>query len=257
MNQVIDTHCHLYTPEFQTDIHDVIERAKKEGVHSFYLPAIDSSTLKPMLDLESAYPGKCHAMIGLHPCSVKEDYEKELQIVEDLLKERDFAGIGETGLDYYWDLTFKEQQIDAFDRQIGWSKEYGLPIIIHSRNSTDDCISLIEKSQNGRLKGIFHCFSGSAEQASRIIGLGFYVGIGGVLTYKNAGLAEVIKDVSPDYIVLETDAPYLSPVPFRGKRNESSYLKYIVQKLAEITRISEEELARVTTQNARKVFGVK
>jgi TatD DNase family protein len=253
--QLIDTHCHLYGTEFSADIADVIQRAENEGVIKFYLPAIDSEVIALMLALEEQFPGKCIAMMGLHPCSVKQNYADELKLVEDWLAKRSFAAVGEIGLDYYWDKAFVSEQVEAFHRQIEWALHYKIPIVIHSRDSLPDCISIVKEHQQGALTGIFHCFSGTHEQAMEIIDTGLYLGIGGVLTYKNSGLADVLKNIPTEHLVLETDAPYLTPVPFRGKRNESSYLKYIAAKLAEVKGISVEELARFTTANAQKVFG--
>jgi TatD DNase family protein len=253
--KLIDTHCHLYLPEFEADIAATIQRAIESGVEKFYLPAVDSETLAAMLALENQFPGKCLAMAGLHPCSVKADYNNELKIVEELLQQRKFAAVGEIGLDFYWDRSFEQQQYEAFHRQIEWALHYNLPIVIHSRESMEQCIQVVKEHQDGKLKGIFHCFSGTYTLAKQIIDLGFYLGIGGVLTYKKSGLAEVLKEVDMKHIVLETDAPYLTPVPFRGKRNESSYLTYIVQKLAEVKGISTEEIAEATTANAQKIFG--
>lgn len=255
--RLIDTHCHLYVSDFESDIQEVIGRAAAEGVTQMYLPAIDSTELGRLLDLESAFPGQCIAMMGLHPCSIKENYEEELKVVSDQLAARKFVAIGETGLDFYWDLSFVEQQYEGFRRQIRWAAELGLPIIIHSRNSLDECIQVIRELQDGRLGGIFHCFGGTVEQARQIMDLGFYMGIGGVLTYKNSGLVNVVRDIPLESLVLETDAPYLTPVPFRGKRNESSYLKYIVQKLAEAKETDVEDLAAATTANAQRIFGLK
>jgi len=256
MNRIIDTHCHLYLSEFENDIEQVIKRAETEGVAQFYMPAIDSSETDRLLMTEIKSKGKCVPMMGLHPCSVKENYQVELRMVEDWFKKRSFAAVGEIGLDYYWDLTFKDQQLEAFEKQIQLSIYNNVPIVIHSRNSIDDCIELVN-GYKGKAKGIFHCFTGTIEQAQKIINLGMYMGIGGVITYKNSGLAEVVKQIPLDHIVLETDAPYLTPVPFRGKRNESSYLKYVVQKIAEVKDVSEDEVAERTTQNAEKVFGLK
>jgi TatD DNase family protein len=194
------------------------------------------------------------AMAGLHPCSVKENYKKELRIVEDILAKKSFAAIGEIGLDFYWDRTFEQQQYESFHQQIQWALHYDLPIVIHSRESMESCIEVVGQYQRGKLKGIFHCFTGSAEQAGKIIDLGLYLGIGGVITYKNAGLAETLKNIGMDSIVLETDAPYLTPVPFRGKRNESSYIKYIAQKLADVKNIDITEVEKITTSNAEKIF---
>lgn len=254
---LIDTHCHLYLADFEADRFSVLERAVAEGVTRMFLPAIDSTELDNLLALEKAFPDRCIPMMGLHPCSVKENYEHELQIVSDQLGQRKFAAIGETGLDFYWDLTFTEQQYDAFRRQIAWAGELDIPIVIHSRNSLEECIGVVREHQRGSLKGIFHCFSGSVDQANAIRDLGFYMGIGGVLTYKNSGLADVVRKVPLESLVLETDAPYLTPVPFRGKRNESSYLKYVVQKLAEVKELSVEEVGEVTTANAQKIFNIQ
>ncbi len=252
---IVDTHCHLYLSEYDADIDMVIERAEKEGVRRFYLPAIDSTTDDRMLALEERFPGKCFSMMGLHPTSVKENYHEELRRVEEWFKTRSFSAIGEIGLDFYWDKTFQSQQTEAFNRQIEWALEYDRPIVIHSRNAVDECIDIVMHHQSGKLKGIFHCFSGSSEQAQKIVDVGFYLGIGGVLTYKKSGLTEVVSEVSLEHIVLETDSPYLSPVPFRGKRNESSYLRYVIEKLALVKNVSVEEVASITSENAEKIFG--
>jgi len=253
--QLIDTHCHLYSKTFAGDIAEVIQRAEKEGVEKFYLPAIDSGVLEDLLALERQYPGKCIGMMGLHPCSVKADYEAELKLVEEWLGRRRFAAVGEIGLDFYWDRSFDEQQYDAFHRQIEWALHYELPIVLHSRDSIPESIKVVREHQDGRLRGIFHCYTGGVDGAREIIDLGFYLGIGGVLTYKNSGLAETLKEIPLENMVLETDAPYLSPVPFRGKRNESSYLKWVVARLAEVKGLPVEEVARITTENAQKIFG--
>ncbi len=254
--QLIDTHCHLYLDIFDPDIPQVIQRAENEGITKFYLPAIDRSEEKSLFALEKKFPGKCLAMMGLHPCSIKENYQDELNWAENWLQKRRFSGVGETGLDYYWDKTFIKEQAIAFRKQIEWALHYDLPVIIHSRNSLQDCIDIIRENQNGKLKGIFHCFSEGYEFAKQIMDLGFYMGIGGVLTYKNSGLAAVVEQIPMDWIVLETDSPYLTPVPFRGKRNESSYLKYVVAKLAEVKKMEALEIGSITTANAQKIFGV-
>ena len=251
---VTDTHCHLYLSEFDADRTEVIKRAELEGVDKFYLPAIDSLVTDTMLDMEKKFPGKCYAMMGLHPCSVKENYEVELQKVEEWLGKRKFAAVGEIGLDFYWDKTFTRQQYIVFKKQIGLAIKYQLPVVIHSRDSIQECIDVIKETDNNELTGIFHCFGSGIEHAQQIIALGFYLGIGGVVTYKNSGLADVIQQIPLDNIVLETDAPYLTPVPFRGKRNESSYLKYIVEKIAEAKKVRVEEVAEITTRNAQKIF---
>jgi TatD DNase family protein len=193
-------------------------------------------------------------MMALHPGSVKENYQDELRLVENWFSQRPFIGVGETGLDFYWDLTFKKEQYEVFQRHIEWALHYNLPVVIHSRNSIDECIAMIEKNQNGSLTGVFHCFSGSLDQARKIVDLGFYLGIGGVVTFKKSGLDTLIEQSSLENIVLETDAPYLAPVPFRGKRNEVSYIKYVAQKLADVKKISVEDVAHITTRNAQKLF---
>lgn len=252
---IIDTHCHLYLSEFSEDILEVINRAVKEGVTKFYLPSIDSLSLDSMLQLQDKFPDKCFSMMGLHPCSVKGNFREELKTVQDWLSKKKFAAVGEIGLDFYWDKTFEQQQYDAFHEQIEWALHYDLPIVIHSRDSTTECINIVEQHQKGTLKGIFHCFGSDYKSALKIIDLGFYLGVGGVVTYKNSGLAAVLEKIPLEHIVLETDAPYLSPVPFRGKRNESSYLQYVISKLALVKGISIEEVAAITTSNAEKIFG--
>ena len=207
-----------------------------------------------MMALEAEFPEHCFAMMGLHPCYVKENVALELEHVRSWLDKRDFVAIGEIGLDFYWDKTFTHQQYEAFDIQMQWALELNRPIVIHTRNAMQETINRVKPFAQKGLKGIFHCFSGSTESAKQIIDLGFLLGIGGVITYKNAGLPEVLENVSLEHIVLETDAPYLTPVPFRGKRNESSYLSFIITKLAEVKGISEEEVARITTLNAEMIF---
>lgn len=253
---MIDTHCHLYSSEFENDLDIVMERAISEGITKFYMPAIDSEYTERMDVLEHKYPNHCFAMAGLHPCSVKENYEEELDKIKGLLQNRKFCGIGETGLDFYWDKTFVTQQYIALEQQVELALQYDLPLILHTRNATQETIDVIKKYAGTTLTGIFHCFGGTLQEAEQIINLNFYLGIGGVITYKNAGLAEVLKDVEMQHIVLETDAPYLSPVPMRGKRNESSYLKYIAEKMALVKNISVEEVKNITTINAQKIFGV-
>jgi TatD DNase family protein len=195
-------------------------------------------------------------MMGLHPCSVKEGYKQELDIVREYFGKRRFVAVGETGLDFYWDRTFTNEQYESFQTQIEMALQYDIPVVIHSRNSIDECIKVINGTQNGNLKGVFHCFSGSMEQARQIIDLGFFLGIGGVITFKNSGLDKVIADIDMKSMVLETDAPYLAPVPFRGKRNECSYLKYVVEKISEVKNIPKEEIENITSTNAKKLFGL-
>ena len=253
---LIDTHCHLYLEEFEQDIDNVINNASKEGVKKFYLPGIDSSVIDKMISLEKRFPGKCVAMSGLHPCSVKQNYFDELETVKNWLNKRPFSAIGEIGLDFYWDKTFVVEQEDAFRTQIEWSLLHGLPIVIHTRNAMQETIGIVKEYVPKGVRGIFHCFSGNYDDAQAIIQAGFYLGVGGVVTYKNSGLAETLINIGLEHMVLETDAPYLTPVPYRGKRNESSYLKYVLEKLATIKNCSVEEVAAVTTENAEKIFAV-
>ena len=253
---LIDTHCHIYSEEFDQDRMAMIERARAEGITNMIMPAIDNATHGRMLQLESEFPGICISMMGLHPCSVKDSYRNELEVVEQYFETRKFTAVGETGLDFYWDLTHVKQQKEAFQRQIEIAAHFEIPVVIHSRNAINDCIEMITLNQKGGLKGIFHCFSGSARQAQEITDLNFFLGIGGVLTYRNSGLDVVVRPLDLQYIVLETDAPYLAPVPFRGKRNECSYMRYVAQKLAEIKGMAIEEAASITTANARRLFNV-
>ncbi len=252
--KLIDTHTHLYVAEFKNDIDEVMKRAKEEGVEKFYLPAIDSSETEAMDLLEKKYPENIFSMAGLHPCSVKENYKEELSKIEHQLSTRKFAAIGETGLDFYWDTSFTEQQYECLHLQTQWAIKYNLPLVLHTRNAMQETIDVIKSYKGQNLRGIFHCFSGTVENAKDIIDMGFLLGIGGVVTYKNSGLDKVVEEIDLKHIVLETDSPYLSPVPFRGKRNESSYLKYIAAKLSDIKQISIHELAAMTTQNAERIF---
>ncbi len=249
--ELIDTHCHLYLDDFADDLNDLVLRARQEGVSRIYLPAIDSTQFQSMWDLENTYPGFCIAMVGVHPCYIKENYREELAAVKEALQRRPFAAIGEIGLDYYWDRKFDNYQMEAFVEQLLLARQFDLPVVIHSRNAMDETIEVL---QQYRPKGIFHCFSGSLQNGHDIIDCGMLLGIGGVVTYKNAGLDKVVAELPLDKMVLETDAPYLTPAPFRGKRNESSYLKYVVAKMAAIMNVTEEEIASVTTQTAKGIF---
>jgi TatD DNase family protein len=255
--KLLDTHSHIYLEDFDNDRVEMLQRAEKEGIEKVFMPAIDSATHEKMLKVATQFEDRCLSMMGLHPCSVKENHIDELKIAEKHLQKNRFYGIGETGLDYYWDLTFKKEQAASFKQQIEWGLHFDLPIIIHSRNSLDDCIKMISDNQKGNLKGVFHCFSGTHEQANQIIDLGFYLGIGGVLTYKNSGLDKVMNALPLDNVILETDAPYLTPVPFRGKRNECSYLKFIVEKLSDVKQVSVDEVAEITTKNASELFSIE
>ena len=250
----IDSHAHIYAAEFDADRAEVIERALQSGVGKIVMPNVDHTTIDAMLDAESRYAGTCTATMGLHPCSVKKDFEKELYIVEDWLAKREFAAVGEIGTDLYWDKTFRDQQREAFAIQTRWAKQYKLPLIIHCRETLDETIALVENLQDGNLKGVFHCFTGTAEQAERIIKLGFLVGIGGVSTFKKGGLDTVLPSIPAEAILLETDSPYLAPVPHRGKRNEPSYIPLIAQRVADIKEVPVNEVMTATTGNARRLF---
>jgi len=251
---LIDTHAHIYLPEFDSDREKVMEMAKDAGVVAIYLPAIDSSTHDQMLQIESQYP-ICSSMMGLHPCSIKEDYAKEIGVIKNHLKQKNFIAIGEIGLDFYWDKTFSQQQYEAFHQQIELALDRNLPIAIHSRNAIDECIEVV--TQYPKLRGVFHCFSGNTEQAKKIIDLNFLLGIGGVVSFKNAGLDKVIQQIGLSSIILETDSPYLAPVPYRGKRNEPSYTKLVAEKIASLSNISIEDVALTTSQNAEKLFKIR
>lgn len=250
----IDSHAHIYSEEFENDRHDMIMRSFEAGVEKIYMPNVDHTSIDGMLELEMKYPGKCVAMMGLHPCNVKKDFEKELYIVEDWLKKHQFAAIGEMGMDLYWDVSFREQQEEAFRIQVELAKKHGLPIVIHSRNATRETLDLLQKLKDERLFGVFHCFSGTLKEFEEIKDLGFYIGIGGVVTFKNGGLDKILPDVDLKHILLETDSPYLAPVPNRGKRNEPAYIPGIAQKIADIKKVSQEEVRDQTTQNCLKLF---
>lgn len=253
---IIDTHTHLYVEEFDTDYKEVIQRAIDYGVEKFFLPAIDSSYTDRMFRLQKEYPEHVYLMNGLHPCSVKENWQEEIAKVNTLVSAypKDFYAIGEIGIDLYWDKTFLEAQKEAFALQIRLAKEYHLPIVIHCREAFEETFEVLEKEKSDDLFGIFHCFTGNKEQALRAISFGLKLGIGGVVTFKNGKIDTFLNEIPLEHLVLETDAPYLAPVPFRGKRNESSYLIYIVKKLAEIYNISENEIIKRTTNNALEIF---
>jgi TatD DNase family protein len=251
-----DTHTHLYSEEFNDDREAMVKRAIDARVKRLFLPNIDIKSIQPMLDLVWQFPENCFPMMGLHPCSVDEHVEAHLFQIQKWFKKRKFYAVGEIGLDFYWSVEFKEQQIMAFKKQIQWAIQMDLPINIHSRNSTDEVIAILQEMKHPLLRGIFHCFSGNAQQAKQITELGFHLGIGGVLTYKKSELPDAIADIDLQHLVLETDAPYLSPVPFRGKRNESTYIVNIAEKLAELKDTTVEKVANITTENAIKIFGI-
>lgn len=251
---LIDTHAHIYDKQFKDDIGAVLERCLKADVQRVYMPNIDHASIDNMLELEERYPHQCWPMMGLHPCSVIKHFERELYVVEEWLNRRPFVAVGEIGLDYYWDTTFQEQQKEAFRIQIDLAKQYRIPIVIHTRESFEDAIAIVGEKKDESLTGIFHCFTGTAEEAEQVARIGFYVGLGGVSTFKNAKMDQVIPDIDLSTIVLETDSPYLAPMPHRGKRNEPTYIPLIARKIAEYKQVSLEEIAEKTTQNAFTLF---
>ena len=249
----IDTHAHIYDQKFDDDIADVLDRCQAAEVFKVYMPNIDHASVDAMLEREQRYPEQCVAMMGLHPGSVKKDFERELYQVESWLDRRSFAAVGEIGLDYYWDTTFKEQQQEALRIQIELAQKHKLPIVLHTRDSLEDTMALVEQHAEG-LTGVFHCFTGTAEDARRINDLGFYLGLGGVTTFKNGGMDEVIPELNREWVVLETDSPYLAPVPHRGKRNEPAYVPLIAQRIADVWKMNIDEVAEITTANAKRLF---
>ncbi|MEQ8363789.1 MAG: TatD family hydrolase [Cyclobacteriaceae bacterium] len=249
-----DSHAHIYLKEFDHDRTEALQRCIDEDIQKIYMPNIDHTSIDNMLEVEAQNPKQCISMMGLHPCSVKKDFEKELYLVESWLAKKSFAAVGEIGTDLYWDKTFWEQQKEAFNIQVKWAKQYGLPVVIHCRDSIDETIALVEALYDDKLKGVFHCFTGTAEQAKRITKLGFYLGIGGVSTFKNGGMDKVIPELDINTILLETDSPYLSPVPYRGKRNEPAYISIIAKRVAELKNIALEELQIATSSNAQNLF---
>lgn len=249
---IIDTHCHLYLHEFAQNRANLIDRAKAVGVQHIFLPAIDSTCFSDLLALEQSDTTYFHAMTGLHPCYVNETMTEELAFVENQLTARSYVAIGECGLDFHWDTTFAKQQVHALEQQAQWALQYNLPIILHTRKATAETIAVMKQFPG--IRGIFHCFGGSLNEAEQIMDMGFYLGIGGVLTYKNAGLDQLVEALPLSHLVLETDAPYLTPAPHRGKRNEPAYLPIILEKLASIKQCSISEVSTITTQNALTLF---
>ena len=250
----IDSHTHLYLKNFDNDREQVIENAISSGIKYMLLPAIDKSTFGQMKSLSSLFPKNCFPMIGVHPTSVKKNNEEEINLVEEELKNETYCGIGEIGIDFYWDKTFAEQQKIAFRHQLKLAKKYNLAVAIHTRDSFDDVYKIVKEEQDGSLKGVFHCFVGSLKEAQKIMDLNFFMGIGGVVTFKNSGLDKVVKDIPLESILLETDSPFLTPTPFRGKRNQSAYIKLIAEKIAEIKNIEIEQIAKTTTSNCINLF---
>ena len=254
--KIIDTHTHLYLNQFKDDIDKVIQRSKDKGINKFIFPAIDSTHFDDMHDLKNKYPGIIYLMSGLHPTDVKENYKEELEFVVNSLKGHDYVAIGEIGIDLYWDKTYLKQQQDAFEFQIRLAIENDLPIVIHCREAFNEIFEILDKENCSKLRGVFHCFTGTLEQANRAIRLGFKLGIGGVVTFKNGGIDKFLNQIDLKHIVVETDSPYLTPVPFRGKRNESSYITYVIDKLSEIYGLPIKKIASETTKNAEKVFAL-
>ncbi|MFA5815831.1 MAG: TatD family hydrolase [Bacteroidales bacterium] len=254
--ELTDTHCHIYLPEFDGDRDNTVQNAFASGITRIFLPHVDRSTTASLLDLADHYPQNCFPLMGLHPTSVNATFEQELKHTESLLDTRKFYGIGEVGIDLYWGKTFRDQQEEAFRIQLGWASNRNLPVIIHVRNSHAETVQIIERSGLTNLTGIFHCFTGTLDQAREIIGMGFHLGIGGVSTFKNSGLDQVLPHIDPRWIVLETDSPYLAPVPYRGKRNEPAYLIHTASRVAHIYSMTIEEFGQLTTDNSQHLFGI-
>jgi len=251
-----DTHTHLY---YETDIEKrsaLMQRCFENGISRLFLPNVDAASVAEVFDLTAAYPAHCFPMLGLHPCSVKNGWENILATIKNSANGHKIYAIGEIGIDLYWDKTTLKEQVTAFKQQIAWAKSLKLPIVIHCREAFNEVFEVLEGERDDDLRGIFHCFTGTLEQARKVIELGFYLGIGGVVTYKNAGLDKILPQIDVSHIVLETDSPYLTPVPYRGKPNESSYLIYVAQKVAELYQISLEQVADITTANSKQVFGI-
>lgn len=251
---MIDTHAHIYLSDFDQDRGEVLDRAENEGIEQILMPNIDHTSIEPMLLCEERNPKKCVSMMGLHPCSVTRDFQRQLYEVETWLGKRKFLAVGEIGLDLFWDKSLYEQQQDAFRIQCDLAVKYDLPIVIHSRDAVDESIDLIKPYCDQGLKGVFHCFSGNVDQAKKITNLGFYLGIGGVVTFKNGGLDKVLPEIGLEYVILETDSPYLAPVPFRGKRNEPMYTQFVCNRVADLMQKTVDQIDTITTANAVRLF---
>lgn len=251
-----DTHTHLYSEQFNEDIDGVITNCIDKGISRLFLPNIDSDSIDGMMELAKKHPNNCFPMMGLHPTSVKDNYKEELALMEEWFNKYNFCAVGEIGIDLYWDKTHLKEQQNAFRTQINWAKEKNLPFVIHCRDAFDEIFEILDELNDDKMRGIFHCFTGTIEQANHIINYGdFKLGIGGVVTFKNSGLDKVVEQIDLDHLVLETDSPYLAPTPFRGKRNESTYLYNIAEKVAETKQVSIEEVANITTKNSIEIFG--
>lgn len=253
---MIDTHAHIYASEFDHDRNEVVSRALAQGIEHILLPNIDLDSIAPMLATEAAYPDVCRSMMGLHPCYVDGNVKQTLQTILHWFGQHHFIAVGEIGIDLYWDKTYRAEQEMAFVTQLNWAKEMDLPVVIHTRDSIEETLTLLRQEQNGQLRGVFHCFGGSVDEAKAINDLGFHLGIGGVSTFKNGGMDKVIPHLDMDYVILETDCPYLAPVPHRGKRNEPAYTHIVAQRMAELRAVTINEIDRVTTDNAKRLFSL-
>jgi len=252
---IIDTHSHIYLEQFNDDLDEMMQRASDIGVEKILMPNVDAASIQPMLDVEKKYPSVCKSMMGLHPTSVDADYKKQLDIMYPMFANHEFCAVGEIGIDLYWDKTFLKQQIEAFEIQLNWAKEFNLPVVIHARDAFDEIFNVLDHFDLENISGVFHSFSGNVEQGKKILNYkNFYLGINGVVTFKNSGLDKVVSGLGYENLVLETDAPYLTPTPFRGKRNEPSYLNYIIEKLSAIFDIPEHQIIKQTSLNADKLF---
>ncbi|MFM2593517.1 TatD family hydrolase [Vibrio harveyi] len=254
---MIDTHAHIYASEFDNDRDEVVKRALEQGIDKILLPNIDLESIEPMLKTEAAYPEICRSMMGLHPCYVDGNVEQTLAIIRDWFEKHNFIAVGEIGIDLYWDKTFRAKQEMAFVTQLNWAKEMDLPVVIHTRDSIEETLTLLRQEQDGRLRGVFHCFGGSVEEAQAINELGFHLGLGGVSTFKNGGMDKVIPHLDMNWVILETDCPYLAPVPHRGKRNEPAYTSLVAARVAELRGESLEAIDALTTKNAEELFSLK
>ncbi|GLT18940.1 TatD family hydrolase [Vibrio zhanjiangensis] len=253
---MIDTHAHIYASEFDNDRDKVVERALAQGIEKILLPNIDLESIEPMLKTESAYPEVCHSIMGLHPCYVDENVDQTLEIIYGWFAKHSFIAVGEIGIDLYWDKTYQTEQEKAFVTQLNWAKELKLPVVIHTRDSIEETLNLLTQTQDGSLRGVFHCFGGDTEQAKAINDLGFHLGLGGVTTFKNGGMDHVVPSLNMDYVLLETDCPYLAPVPHRGKRNEPAYTSLVAERIANLKGCSYQEVISITTENAKRLFSI-
>ncbi len=253
---MIDTHAHIYASEFDNDRDQVVERALAQGVDKILLPNIDLDSIEPMLQTEAAYPEICRSMMGLHPCYVDSNVKQTLEVIHSWFAKHNFIAVGEIGIDLYWDKTYKAEQEMAFTTQLNWAKEMKLPVVIHTRDSIQETLALLEKEQDGSLSGVFHCFGGNVEEAKAINDLGFHLGLGGVTTFKNGGMDKVIPHLDMDYVILETDCPYLAPVPHRGKRNEPSYIPLVAERIASLRELSIDDVQVITNRNANRLFAL-